>query len=91
MRPWRDRRGGMETSDIARLIRLEGNNRRKDRVIAPHGSQGRCEEGLMENRLRLEKNREGALQARGIAIERARDLIGYTRSGQRKVADRKHT
>jgi len=34
IRLWRDRYGGMETSDLARLRQLEEDNRRKDRIIA---------------------------------------------------------
>jgi len=34
IRLWRDKYGGMETSDLARLKQLEDDNRRKDRIIA---------------------------------------------------------
>lgn len=34
IRLWRDKYGGMETSDLARLKQLEEDNRRKDRIIA---------------------------------------------------------
>jgi putative transposase len=34
IRLWRDKYGGMETSDLARLRQLRDENRRKDRIIA---------------------------------------------------------
>lgn len=34
IRLWRDKYGGMETSDLARLRQLQDENRRKDRIIA---------------------------------------------------------
>ncbi len=34
IRLWRDRHGGLETSDLARLKQLEDESRRKDRIIA---------------------------------------------------------
>jgi putative transposase len=34
IRLWRDRYGGLETSDLARLKQLEGESARKDRIIA---------------------------------------------------------
>lgn len=34
IRLWRDKYGGMETSDLVRLRQLEDENRRKDRIIA---------------------------------------------------------
>jgi putative transposase len=34
IRLWRDKYGGMETSDLAKLRQLQDENRRKDRIIA---------------------------------------------------------
>jgi len=34
IRLWKDRYGGLETSDLVRLKQLEDENRRKDRIIA---------------------------------------------------------
>jgi putative transposase len=34
IRLWRDKYGGMQTSDLARLKQLEDESRRKDRIIA---------------------------------------------------------
>lgn len=34
IRLWRDKYGGMETSDLVKLRQLEDDNRRKDRIIA---------------------------------------------------------
>jgi putative transposase len=34
IRLWRDKYGGMETSDLMKLRQLEDDNRRKDRIIA---------------------------------------------------------
>lgn len=34
IRLWRDKYGGMETSDLVKLRQLEDENRRKDRIIA---------------------------------------------------------
>jgi putative transposase len=34
IRQWKDRYGGLDTSDLVRLKQLEDENRRKDRIIA---------------------------------------------------------
>ncbi len=34
IRLWRDKYGGMETSDLAKLRQLQDENRRKDRIVA---------------------------------------------------------
>ena len=34
IRLWRDKYGGMETSDLMKLRQLEDDSRRKDRIIA---------------------------------------------------------
>ncbi|MGA7201426.1 MAG: transposase [Candidatus Cybelea sp.] len=34
IRLWRDKYGGMETSDLAKLRQVQDENRRKDRIIA---------------------------------------------------------
>jgi putative transposase len=34
IRLWKDRYGGLDTSDLVRLKQLEDENRRKDRIIA---------------------------------------------------------
>lgn len=79
---WKDRHGGLDTSDLIRLKQLEDENRREDRIIARLSLEVDAMKGLVEKTagaLAAAKNREG-LEERGISIVRACQLAGYNRS-----------
>jgi putative transposase len=48
IRLWRDKYGGMQTSDLARLKQLEDESRRKDRIIARQALEIEAMKDLVE-------------------------------------------
>jgi putative transposase len=64
IRLWRDKYGGMETSDLAKLRQLQDENRRKDRIIARMALEIDAMKELVEKKpgaLAETRSREGAL------------------------------
>ena len=82
IRLWRDKYGGMETSDLAKLRQLQDENRRKDRIIARMALEIDAMKGLVEKNAWGPRKQEAvrALRQRGISAVRACDLISYNRS-----------
>lgn len=83
IRLWRDKYGGMEISDLAKLRQLQDENRRKDRIIARMALEIDAMKELVEKKRLGPSRKQEAVRAlcqRGISAVRACDLIGYNRS-----------
>ncbi|MGA7284238.1 MAG: transposase [Candidatus Cybelea sp.] len=84
IRLWRDKHGGMETSDLAKLRQLQDENRRKDRIIARMALEIDAMKELVEKRLGPSRKQEAvrALSQRGISTVRATAALAYFCSRQ---------
>ena len=73
IRLWRDKYGGMETSELAKLRQLQDENRRKDRIIARSTEDRRDERaGRINARGAERRGRKGALRIRTLGRTRLR-------------------
>src|SRR5579883_842083 len=71
IRFWKDRYGGLDTSDLVRLRQLEDENRRKDRIIARLAGTPRR---LYRQNVRSRACRAGL--SPGLWLQRPRDGVG---------------
>lgn len=78
----RDRYAGLESSNVVRPKQLEGQSRRKDRIIAKLTPEVYAMNDPVEKRLEVSQREAAvrALPASGVSAIRASELIGYTPS-----------